>query len=370
MSTIGGEFNETLLLQSRDRADRMMLDDRIKQQFIPKLAMYNYIQSLQTATINASLNARSGKEYDVEVMWMNACEDFTMDDNSCQLGETEVSTNAQTYTLKKRIVKGFMVYDYKFRDNEFNAEEAIAKALLQIDKQISEEFTRYMVSRLDSFAGLNQLPSVTNREIDGNTTFIPPEEWTAELMAYFARAVIMNRFTNPAMLTGHNMWESLYVARAKQGDFDAGKDYILWNGLPIWFDLFNVDSVLDDFTTFMVSQGAIAMASKTWNPDSPLRTFDDIRYTMPSRFMSGMKYDVFYANKCFPKSGDTDPLNYGDEAGYQKDTLAHQWKVVLTADLFLNPFGCDAEQDDADDDDYSGINTGVLKFVNGEADDS
>lgn len=366
MSTVGGEFNETLLLQTRDRADRMMLDDRIKQQFIPKIAMYDYVRSLQTASINAALNARSGKEYDVEVMWMNACEDFSMDDNSCALGTQEVSTNTQTYKLEKRIVKGFAVYDYKFRDNEFNAEEAIAKSLLQIDKQISEEFTRHLVTRLDSFAGINQVGTAENRLIDGNVTYIPPEEWTAELMAYFSRVAIMNRFTNPVMVTGHNMYESMYVARAKQGDFDAGKDYVLWNGMPIWFDMFNMDSVLDDYTTFMVSQGAIAMASKTWNPDAPFRSFDDIRYTMPSRFLNGMKYDVFYSNRCYPKS--TDSTQYAAAEGYQKDTLLHQWKVVLTADLFLNPFGCDATEDD--DDDIGGENSGVLKFVNGEADDS
>ncbi len=367
MSITGGEFNETLLLQSRDRADRMMLDDRIRQQFIPKIAIYNYINGLQTATLNSALNARPGKELDVEIMWMNACEDFSMDDDSCKLGDKEVSTNTQTYTLSKRIAKGFQIKDYIFRDNEFNAEEAIAKAMLQIDKQIAEEFSRHLVGKLDEFSGVNQIDSAENRLIDGNTTFIPPEEWTAELMAYFARAAIMNRFSNPVMLTGHNMWESLYVARAKQGDFDAGKDYVLWNGMPIWFDLFNMDTTLDDYTTFMVSQGAVAMASKTWFPDSPFRSFTDMRYTMPSRFLSGMKYDVLYSNRCYPQE-TADSKQYAAAEHYQKDTLLHQWKVVLTADLFLNPFGCDATEDD--DDDLGGENSGILKFVNGEADDS
>lgn len=362
MSITGGEFTESLLLQTRDRADRMMLDDRIRQQFIPKIALYDYVQQLQTATLNTALNSRPGKEQEVEIMWMNACEDFSMDDTSCALGDTEVSTNTQTYKLDNRIVKGFKVMDYKFRDNEFSAEEAIAKAMLKIDKQIAEEFTQHLVQKLDAFSGINQMDSAPNRTIDGNVTYIPPEEWTAEIMAYFARTAIMNRFTNPAMITGHNMWESLYVARNKQGDFDAGQDYVLWNGMPIWFDLFNMDSVLTDYTTFMASQGAVAMASRNWNPDEPYRSMDDIRYTMPSRFLSGMKYDVFYSNSCYP---DGNTIGDGEAEGYQKDTLAHKWKVVLNADLFLNPFGCDADEAD----DLGGDNSGILKFVNGEADE-
>lgn len=351
MSITQGEFNETVLLNQIDRADRMMLDDRIKQQFIPKIALYNYVQSLQTATLNTAFNARPGKEYDVEINWMNACDTFDSNDVSCNFDGNEVSTNAQEYTLQKRIVKEFKVMDYKFRDNQYDADEAVAKALLRIDKLISEEFTQYLTTQLDTFAGVNQVGSIDNRIVAGNATFIPPEEWTAEIMAYIARTSIMNRFTNPALISGANLWESIYVANAKRGEFDAGKDYVLWNGMPIWFDLFNVDAPMSpDFVTFMVSQGALAMASKTWNPDVPFRSFDDIRYTIPSRFMSGMKYDVFYTNKCHPDGSVSNPSE-----GYKKDTLAHFYKVVLTADLYLNPLGCDQE------------NSGVLKFVNSEA---
>lgn len=359
MSQTPGVFSETELLIQRDRADRMMLDDRIKQQFIPQINMFNYVRNLQTATINTKFNARPGKQYDIEVMWMNACDTFDSEDTSCVFDGEEVSTNVEQYSLSKRIVKEFKVYDYKFRDNEFDETEAVAKALLRIDKLISEEFTRYLTGQLDTFAGRNQVGNAPNRIVNGNLTLIPPEEWTPELMAYFARVSIMNRFTNPALVSGANLWELNFVTNANKVNADGGGDYVLINGFPLWFDLFNVDAVMNpDYVTFMVSQGAVAMASKNWNPDSPLRTFDDIRYTMPSRFMQGMKYDIFYTNKCHPES----TIDGEEPEGYQKDTLAHFYKVVLTADLYLNPTGCDGDNPEG------GTNTGVLKFLNADTD--
>ena len=359
MSETPGVFNETELLIQRDRADRMMLDDRIKQQFIPKINLYNYVRSLQTATVNEAFNRRSGKHYDIEIMWMNACDTFDSNDESCVFDGEEVSTNTQEYSLTKRIVKEFKIYDYKFKDNEFDETEAVAKALLRIDKLISEEFTQYLTTQLDTFAGMNQVGTAPNRIVNGNVTVIPPEEWTPELMAYLARTAIMNRFTNPALISGSNLWETNFVVNANRVNADGGGDYILINGFPLWFDLFNVDAVMNpDYATFMVSQGAVAMASKTKNPSTPFRSFDDIRYTMPSRFMSGMTYDVYYTNKCHPES----TLDGEEPEGFQKDQLAHFYKIVLTADLFLNPTGC------AGDNPEGGLNTGVLKFLNADAD--
>jgi hypothetical protein len=358
MSTTPGVFSETTLFNVRDRADRMMLDDRIKQQFIPKINIFNYIRNLQTATLNQKFNQRSGKEYDVEVSWMNACDTFDSDDESCVFKGEEVSTNIETYTLQKRIVKEFYMEDYKFRTNDYESEEAIAKAMLRIDSLISEQFARYLVGRLDTFAGVNAVPSAENREVLGNITRIPPHEWTPELMAYLARVAIMNRFTNPALISGANLWELNFVTNANRVNANGGGDYIMINEFPLWFDLFNVDTVMTpDYVSFMVSQGALAMASKNWNADTPYRSFEDMRYTMPSRFMPGMKYDVYYTNRCFPKEAD-DVDTSGTGSGYKKDTLAHNWKVVFTGDLFLNPLGCDED------------NSGVLKFVNADSIDA
>jgi len=360
MSVTAGNFTETRILQQRYIADQLLLDGRVKQQYIPKMQVFNYINSLQTAQLNNALNAKAKKQYEVEISWLNACSDFSIDDTSCAIGGNEPSTNTVTYELTKRIVKGFSVNDAKFRDNEYDSDEAIAKTLLQIDKQITEEFSQYLVGRLDAFAGVNQ---VTNGKgvinpIDDTITDIAPANWTAEIMAYFNRVVQLNRFSNPAMISGSNLYETLFIAMANNANAEGKGDYILWNGLPIWFDLFNVDSVMTpDLYTFLVEQGSIAIANKAFNPDSAFTSFSDVRYTLPSRFMPGMTYDVFYNNNCNSSESD-----YGSGKDFNKDTLKHNWKVVFTADMFKNPFGCDAIEDGGVQ--TGGENSGILKFRN------
>jgi hypothetical protein len=351
MSVTGGIFNETRLLQQINRADQMALDGRIKQQYIPKIDMLRYIQSLQNPSLNVAFNTRPKKDYDVEINWVNTCEDFTIPDISCERGGPEPSTNAVQYTLYKRITKGFTIYDSDYRDNQYDADETIAKTMIQIDKQICEEFAQYCTAQLNFFSGVNQVTDgkgVINQG-DNTITDIAPNDWTAELMAYFARVMILNRFDNAAMISGSNLFETLYTADAMKANSDGKGDAILWGGLPIWFDLFNVDGVnAPDYFTYLVSQNATALVNKAWNP-AMARYFDHMAYTMRSRFFPGFTYDVFYDNRC-------------DDANRYRDTVLHNYKIVLTAELFKNPFGCDALEDGKLQ--FGGVNSGILRFRN------
>lgn len=347
MSRTPGEFTETTLLQVRDLADRMLLDSRIKQQFIPKMNVFNYIQSLQNPSLNIKFNDRPKKDYDVEIHWMNACADFEIEDANCVRGGEELSTNAETYSLTNKFTYGFTVYEEDFRDNEHDFQEAIAKGMLRIDKQITEAYCQYLVGQLNAFSGVNQ---VTNGRgsidpIDDTITNIDPADWTAEVMAYFSRVMQMNRFDNAALITGSNLYETLIVAAANNANVDDKGDFILWGSIPIYNDLFNVDSVNDpDLMTYMVSPYATAQVSKAFNPDY-FRYFDHAAYTESSRFMPGLTYDIWYDNKC----NDSQSAN-------RNDMVVHNWKVKLSAELFHNPFGCN--EIGGDD------NTGVLRFRN------
>lgn len=346
MSTIPGVFNETAILTAKHLADKMMLDDRIRQQFIPDYDVYKYLRSLHTATVNTAFGAKK-KDYDVEISWVNACSSFDREDISCEVGGDELSTNVEEYSLQHRFVKGFTVRDDVMRSNDYETRELIAKGLLKIDKEIAEDFSQLLVGRLNLFAGTTVIPDQAGITTVGNLTTIDPALWIPSLIAYFERTRIMNRFTAPAMISGNNLFESLYVAEANKVNANDKGDHILWGRFPFYFDLANIDFVNNpDFLTYMVSMGAVALASKTWYPDQPQTSFDAMRYTMKSRFLEGFSYDVTYTNNCIAEADihEARPAN--------RDTLAHHWKVVLTADCFLNPVGC-----------VEG-NTGVLRFRN------
>lgn len=322
MSTIGGAFTETQLLQQRVRAAEIMFDDRIKQQFVPQFDVLKGIQAVQTATINASFQRK--KEFDVEIMWENFC-DIVAEDctGSCTLGGNKSSTNAETKTLSCLKEVGFSMSEHDFIDNEFDMN--IAKALLKADKELVEAFAQYAVAQLEAFKGLNEL-TTGKGVLVGSDTNINPSYWNASLFAYLARVAIMNKFTNPILLSGNNLYEANYMAQANGANADGKGDKILFGTMPIYFDLFNIDSMnAPALKTYMLSQGSLAMANKTFNPDVPEKTMDFTRYTMRSNFFPALKYDVWYDNEC--------------EAGTNR-LIKHNYTIRLIADIYNNPSGC------------------------------
>lgn len=333
MSTIGGSFSETQLLQQRVLAGSLLFDDRIKQQFIPQFDVLKGIQAVQTATINSQFQRK--KKYDVEIMWENFCDIVAAScSDSCDLGGNKSSTNTETYSLDCFKEVGFTMSESDFIDNEFDMN--VAKAILAADKALVEAFAQYAVAQLEAFKGVNAMGSTGKGVIVGGDTNIKTAYWNPTLFAYLNRVAIMNKFTNPILISGNNLYEAQYVAQMNAMNANGKGDNALFGTMPIYFDLFNIDSVNDpDMKTYMLSRGSLAIASKTFNPDVPQTTFDSTRYTMRSNFMPSLSYDVWYNNSC--------------ESGASR-LVQHNWTFRLTADIFNNPAGCDLN------------NSGILSF--------
>lgn len=333
MSTIGGSFDETILLNQRVMADELMFDDRIKQQVTPQYEILNAIRAAQTAIVETPVTRR--KDADVEVIWENFC-DITAAEcaTDCDFTGNKSSTNAQTYSPSFCKEVKITMDERDFIDNEFDIN--IAKALLKADKELTEAFAQYAVAQLEAFKGVNML-TTGKGTVSGTDTFILPAYWTPAIAAYFSRVSIMNRFTNPIFLSGSLLWEQFMVAQANAANADGKGDWALWAGMQPYFDMFNVDSVNDpDLKAYLISMGSVAMVNKFYNPAVPERLMDYTRYTMPSRFMSGMTYDVFYDNECTTNR-----------------FAIHNYVIRFKGDIYLNPEGCEAN------------NTGVLAFTCG-----
>jgi hypothetical protein len=333
MSTIGGSFNETQLLQQRVKASEILFDDRIKQQFVPQFEVLKAIQAIQTATIGSSFQRQ--KKYDVEIMWENFCDIVAKDcDDSCDLGGEKSSTNTETKTIECFKEVGFSMSEADFIDNEYDMN--VAKALLAADKSLVEAFAAYAVAQMEAFKGTNVMGTSGKGTISGGDTAIIPAYWTASLFAYLNRVSIMNKFSNPILLSGNNLYEANYTAMMNAGNANGKGDANFFGSMPLYFDLFNIDTVNDpDFKTYMLSMGSMAMVSKTFNPAVPEKLQDFTRYTMNSNFFPALKYDVWYDNAC--------------ESGNQR-LVKHNYTLRLTAAIFGNPSGCSLD------------NTGVLAF--------
>jgi hypothetical protein len=336
MSTTAGYFDETILTDIRVKADEIMFDDRIKQQFVPDVDIFKAISAVQTATVYPS-KARN-KIVGVDVMWQNVCGQSAETNVTCEIGGAKSSTNIKDYDLSfERMVK-FTEDEADFIDNEFDIETAIAKDLLNADKTMAEAFAVYCVGRINTFKGVNTLGTNGKGVVDGTDTYILPAYWDATLAAYLKRVEKSNKITAPAYASGQNLFEQMFVAEAKRSNADGKGDAILYNGMRFYFDLVNIDAVNStDLVTYMLSSGSLALASRNLNPDVP-EVVNGVftRYTMNSKFIPNMKYDVFYDNDCTTN-----------------DLIQHNFKIKLVADLFNNPTGCDDH------------NTGVLSFICG-----
>ena len=344
MSTTAGVFSETVLNDIRVLASRLMFDDRIKQQFIPKIDVFKAIAAAQTADVNTVFNRAQvidgeKKDVDVEVMWSNVCGQTVVDNTTCVLGGTESSTNLQSYSLTYEKVVKFSEDEASFRDNEFGLRQAIAKQLLKADINLLENFAQYCVGNINLFKGVNQL-TTGKGVVSGTDTYIDPSYWDGTLLAYLNRVGIMNRFTSPVLLSGNNFYEQAFIAAYNAANANGKGTAAMYGDMGLMFDLFNIDTVnTPDLITYLLSQGSIALATKFYNNAGSIdKGFDFWRYTMPSQFLPGVTYDVFYNNECTTN-----------------DQFKHNFKVKLTGDLFNNPEGCTAN------------NTGVLTFVCGTA---
>ena len=342
MSTIPGVFTETQLLQLRAKAAELMFDDRIKQQFIPQIGVIEGVRAAQTAQV---LNARFNqikdstgktKKYDVELVWDNACGIEAEDCTVCDFGGDKLSTNAQLYSLGFCKEVKFSVDEYDYVDNELDAMLAIAKGLLRADKELVEAYAAYVVAVLGANKGVNMMGTGSKGVVSANDTYILPAYWDAKLMAYFMRVAQLNRFTSPTLISGSNLFEEYLVIAQLMADANGKGNAALLKAMPIFFDLFNIDTINSpDLVTYMLSQGSVAMASRAYNPVNVETTQTFKRWSKVSEFVPELKYDLFYESVC------------------SNDMVKHSFKTKLTADLFVNPEGCEA------------TNTGILTFLCG-----
>lgn len=336
MSTTGGAFNETLLQNIRIEAERIMMDDRIKQQFIPQIEIFNAISAVQTATITPLTG--STKKNVVELMWQNTCDMEVEDNVSCEAGGTKSSTNTKEYTIDNVKVVNFSASEADFIDNEYSIESAIAKQILRADKLLVEWAAQFAVGRINTNLGVNAVASGAGKTVSGNATFILPNYWDATLAAYFTKAAVLNRFNAPVFLSGQNLYEPSLIARYNSGNGEGKGEAAMFAGMKMYWDLFNIDSVNDPYlATYMLNTGSVALVSKNYFPDGVQKYESYTRYTMPSRFVPQFKYDVIVKDAC---EGDDDGLRF-------------DYKIKLNMDLLVNPTGCDE------------TNTGLLAFICG-----
>ena len=335
MSTTAGVFSETALVDIQVKADQIWADRIQKEDYVPQAEIVKCIIAQTTAKFG---DLKGAKDPTIDVAWINACD---VEDDSCvdcTIEGTELSTNVEEYYLNRERCSTIKIGEDAFRTNLVNYEDVLAKGLLKASLALDEWWAGQTVAVLNANLGVNESDGGKGN-VAGTTTYVLPAYWNADIMGYFARVAKLNRFNSPMLISGLNLYESIWTAEwEKCCENGIGK----FGTMDFCFDLFNIDSVNDpDLITYMINKGALAFVTKCYyganSAANPVKMMDQWRWSMPSFSLPGVCYDVHYENNC-------------DDG----DFFTHEFKLKTFGDIFLNPVGCTSTR------------TGILEFECGE----
>lgn len=288
------------------------------------------ILSKQTATFFTPLQDKN-KDRTLRVTWVNACDVVTEDvTNDCTIEGALPSTSSQDYELNMKQQVTFSVDEEDFRTNEYSQEEVVARRMILALKALDEYINAQSINYLDTFAGVNVAEGDYNYNPVDKTTEVDAAKYGVDLFLDMVLMADLNEVGNAYLIDDGALWKTYKNADIDRGNGEGSGDGKRIDLLPIDFDLrgFTKAGVAAD--TYMISPGAVALASKTRNPDAPTLIPGNVqqtRYTIASPSLPGIKYDVFYTLTCTVDEDDN-------------SHIIHSWKIKFAGGMWLNPTGC------------------------------
>ena len=328
-----GDFSASNLVDVQIKADKIWMDNMAKTDYIANVEAFKAIKENQSANVTV---LETGKDLKATISWIQDCDiEVTTCTDDCTIDGPELSTESKDLEIRQCVKTSFKVEAKGFRTNLYDMEEVVAKGMLKSSKVLDEEITKRGIAFLNSSAGVNVYAGPLGTLSSGDTQ-IAAVNWSTQLLPYLRMVATKNRFNNPFMLSGENYYFTDNEAVYNKENSDGKGDYVRNSLLKRYYDLFNIEAVNDpDMVTYLINRGAIAFASKNYDPANPYSIMNpgQQRYSIESRNLPGVRYDVIYTTKCI------------------SNKIYHVWDFRGYIEFFLNPTGCVADR------------TGVLRFL-------
>lgn len=325
------------LLATVAMADKVWADNASQKFYKANVETMNAIRENQTVRFP---DLQTDKWNSLKLIWLEMCgTDTASCTDLCDTGDLdEISSGCETHELACLAETGFTISEYAFDYTYYGYQEAIAKGMLAKMKLLDEKLATLGVAALSSYSGVNKFE--TGIFEGTGFLFVPPQYWGADLMGQLSMAAIMNKFNNPYLLSGSNLYQANWNAMMNAGNADGKGGAAKMGAFPAYFDLFNVDSIAGK-VTYLVDPNAIAFVNKAKYSTIPKEYgngADKTLYSVPSKNLPGVMYDVIYSTVC------------------TADDILHNFKIKATGAFLQNPTGCDSDI------------TGVLEFTCGNPD--
>jgi len=343
-SETAGTFTCTELQKVIAKIDKAWMDNQTNQDYVPNIGVLEALRKEQTARLKEIENP--DKDKTMRIWWVADCSTGVVEcedgGDDCDWTGPEVESRCKDYALDICSEVKFTISSEVFRTNEASREDALAIAFMARMKELDEHLAGKAVAKLNSFVGTNQYTGGIG-QVSGVTTYIPANYWGPDMYGYFGMVKILNKFQNPFLIHGSNLfqtnWQAQYNAQNANGKDGQAK----LGTMRSYWDLFNIDTVNSpDQVSYMIEKGAVAFANKARYPlNNPKEFKFGSRWSIESKALPGVFYDVYYKERC----DDNDEIYY-------------DFKMKVRAGIFSNPYGCNEDK------------TGVLKFVCGSADES
>lgn len=335
-SATSGTFTCAELVNVQIAMDRVWASQTLdSNDYISEVESVKVIKARQTARL-AELEDPA-KDKTVKIHWVTDCNtSLAACSDDCSSDGPELEARCKEYELDLCQHAPFKVKEKAFRALAVTREEAVAKGLLKRMKELDEYLAQTLIAKLNTFAGANQYIAGIGDVENSGVTYIAPSYWTADLTGYFALVVKMNKLGSVTVLHGTNLWNSNWNAMFNSLNANQKDQMAKMSSVQQFWDPFNVDTVNStEKVSYMISNGAVAIVTKAYYGSTPTTYMNDIRWSVESKNLPGVFYDVVYSNTCI------------------SNEIYHKYDVYIKAGIFNNPYGCNEDV------------TGVLKFICG-----
>jgi len=290
---------------------------------------------LENQSVNFS-EITGSKKRKLSLEWLTTCDATTTDcTDDCTITGDDATPECKEYEIECLQESAFKVFDRVYRERTIEAQESIAFNLEARKKLLDEWIANYIVTQLVANAGTNAFTGAPGTVAAAVTT-IPAASWNDMIWGYFNRVVRGNKFKNPYMITGDNLYQLIFNRMMEAANADGkGNAAKIGTISKIYLDPENVEAAAAN-NTFLIHKTAAAFVSKAWYPlgaaNAVTLTADRMAWSEPSRNLPGVFYDVFTERGC-------------DSNDYYTAV-----KVQLNGVFAMNPYPC------------TETNTGVLAF--------
>jgi hypothetical protein len=308
--------------------------------------MYNNDAIVDAITAKAVLEQQQGmirmpsitgtKNQELTVEWLTKCSPTTEDcTDDCDIPGEDATPECQTYELECLQETTFKVAERVYRERTIEKVEAVAFNMLRHMAAMDEYVAQYIITGILSCAGTN-LFTGGGMNVVGTVTYIPPQLWDDNIWGYFDQVKRLNKFRNPYLINGNNLYQLLFNRPLESGNAQGGAANVRKiNTLKVYQDPENME-VYATGQSFLIHKGAVAFINKAWNPLNAANAVNPapgyFLWSEPSRNLPGVTYDIILQQSCL--------ANDFHEA----------YKIQLHGLFVCNPYPCDAD------------NTGVLVF--------